>query len=250
MRLLIKEFAAICGTTVRTLHYYDEIGLLKPAFVDDGNGYRWYDERSFERMQEIMFFRELGFSLKNILEILSSPDYDRIEAFRKQKELMIIKKMRIEKLIAALEAAETGGKITDMSVFDNNSYESLRQEYAAEAEARWGGTQAYREYNSKTKNYSQSQWSEAGSGMELIFSKFADLMKLGCLPGDADALSIAAELQAFITEHFYQCTDEILYGLGEMYCADERFRKNIDKWGEGTAEFAAESIRCFVASSR
>ena len=118
MKMQIKEFAALCGVSVRTLHYYDEIGLLKPPFVDEQNGYRFYDERSLERMLEILFYRELDFPLKSILEILSSPDYDKKEAFRKQKELLALKKKRLERLISALDEAEQGG--IPMNTFNHN----------------------------------------------------------------------------------------------------------------------------------
>lgn len=103
MKMLIKEFADFTGVSVRTLHYYDEIELLKPAIVDEQTGYRYYDEQSFERMQEILFYRELDFSLKSICSILSSPDYNKEKAMEEQKRLLILKKERLERIIAALE---------------------------------------------------------------------------------------------------------------------------------------------------
>ena len=106
MKMQIKEFAEVSGVSVRTLHYYDEIDLLKPAFVDEWTGYRYYDENSLLRMQEILFYRELDFSLKSISEILSSPDYDKKKAISEQKNLLILKKERLERLISAIEKAE------------------------------------------------------------------------------------------------------------------------------------------------
>ena len=108
----IKEFANLTGVSVRTLHYYDEIGLLKPAYFNEQNGYRGYDEKSLERMIEILFYRELDFPLKSIRCILSSPDYDKAQAIRKQKELLALKKERLEKMIAALDKAEGVAIIT------------------------------------------------------------------------------------------------------------------------------------------
>ena len=131
MKMQINEFAKLAGVSVRTLHYYDEIGLLKPAFVDEQNGYRFYDEISLERMQEILFYRELDFELKSIAEILSSPDYDKQKALAEQRKLLILKKERLERIIAALDSAEKG-KIT-MSAFDNSDYENTRKQYEAEA---------------------------------------------------------------------------------------------------------------------
>ena len=101
----IKDFAEFTGVSVRTLHYYDEIGLLTPANVDRHTGYRYYDETSLLRMQEILFYRELDFSLKSIREILSSPDYDKEKALHQQKKLLILKKQRLEKLISAIDGA-------------------------------------------------------------------------------------------------------------------------------------------------
>ena len=103
MKMLIKDFAELTGVTVRTLHYYDKIGLLKPSFTDKNNHYRYYDKNALERMQEILFYRELDFSLKTISDILSSPDYDKYETIKKQKHLLTLKKQRLEKIISALE---------------------------------------------------------------------------------------------------------------------------------------------------
>lgn len=125
MKLQIKEFAELTGVSVRTLHYYDEIGLLKPSYVDEQNGYRFYNDASLERMQEILFCRELDFPLKSIAEILASPNYDKQKALAEQKRLLTLKKDRLERLVAALEQAEKG-EIT-MSAFDSSEYETARR---------------------------------------------------------------------------------------------------------------------------
>ena len=156
MKLHIKEFAKLCGVSVRTLHYYDEVGLLKPCFVDEQNGYRFYDENSLERMQEILFYRELDFSLKSIAEILSSPNYDKHKALTEQKRLLLLKKERLKRLILALEQAENGEII--MNSFDNSEYETARQQYEDEAKQRWGDTDAYKESKARTAEYSKEKW--------------------------------------------------------------------------------------------
>ena len=114
--------------------------------------------------------------------------------------------------------------------------------YETEARSRWGDTSAYREHEQKTKNYTKEKWAEANDGLMAIFAEFATLKSEGALPCSAEALALVAKLQAHITENYYTCTDEILAGLGKMYVADERFKKNIDKYGDGTAEFASEAI--------
>ena len=121
-----------------------------------------------------------------------------------------------------------------------------KDNYSAEARSRWGNTETYREHEQKTKNYTKEKWAEANEGMMAIFAEFAACKSSGAVANSAEAQSLVAKLQAHITANYYTCTDEILAGLGKMYVADERFKKNIDKYGEGTAEFAAKGIRIYV----
>ena len=243
MKLQIKEFAELTGVSVRTLHYYDEIGLLKPSFVDEQNGYRFYNEASLERMQEILFYRELDFPLKSIAEILASPNYDKQKALAEQKRLLTLKKDRLTRLIAALEQAEKG-EIT-MSAFDNSEYESARQQYEDEAKQRWGGTDAYKESQAKTAGYSKDKWNDILAGMNGVFAEFAECKKCGESADSETAQSLVKKLQDYITANFYHCTNEILAGLGQMYVCDERFKNNIDSHGEGTAEFVSEAMKIY-----
>ena len=118
--------------------------------------------------------------------------------------------------------------------------------YETEARSRWGNTDAYREHEQKTKNYSKEKWAEANDGLMAIFAEFVALKNSGATADSAEAQMLVAKLKTHITENYYTCTDEILAGLGKMYVADERFKKNIDKYGEGTAEFASEGIRIYV----
>ena len=122
----------------------------------------------------------------------------------------------------------------------------MKNNYLREARSRWGTTAAYREYEQKTKNYTKEKWAEANDGMMAIFAEFATCKESGASAGSTKAQALVAKLQAHITANYYTCTDEILAGLGKMYVADDRFKKNIDKYGEGTAEFAAEGIRIYV----
>ena len=243
MKMHINEFAKLTGVSVRTLHYYDEIGLLKPAFVDKQNGYRFYDEVSLERMQEILFYREMDFSLKSICEIVSSPDYDRQSALSKQRQLLVLKKERLERIIAALDGVGKGENI--MKAFDNSEFETARKQYETEAKERWGKTNAYKEHAEKTKAYSKDRWQDVNAGMEDIFKEFAVCMENGNAPDSKEAVKLAGKLQDYITENYYTCTKEILAGLGQMYVVDERFKNNIDKCGKGTAEYVSEAIKAF-----
>ena len=232
----IKEFAQQIGVSVRTLHYYDEIGLLKPSEVDAQNGYRFYDERSLERMQEILFYRELDFSLKTIAQILLSPDYDKQQALTWQRKLLFAKKERLERLIDALDSLEKG----EGFMKPNNEYEDLKNKYAEEVRQRWGSTDAYKESQQRNTDFSQ-----AASLLDAVFEEFAELDRSGISPDDEAAKVQVEKLQRCITDNFYTCTNEILAGLGQMYVADVRFKNYIDKHGEGTAEFVSQCIKSY-----
>ena len=117
--------------------------------------------------------------------------------------------------------------------------------YKTEARSRWGNTDAYREHEQKTKNYTKEKWAEANDGLMTIFAEFAALTNSSAISDSVEAQTLIAKLQGYITENYYTCTDEILAGLGKMYACDERFKKNIDKYGEGTADFVSEAIAVY-----
>ena len=239
MKMQIKEFAEFAGVSVRTLHYYDEIGLLRPAEVDRITGYRFYDEDSLFRMQEILFYRELDFSLKSIGEILSSPNYDTTKALKEQKNLLTLKKERLERLISAVDDAMKGENV--MSAFDNSEFEK----HKAEAKEKWGKTDAYKEHAERAKNYSKQKWDDLAEEMDHIMAEFAICMRTDKRPDSTEAQNLVKTLQIHITENYYLCTNEILAGLGQMYVADERFKNNIDKHADGTTEFIREAIEAY-----
>ena len=239
MKMQIKEFAIATGVSIRTIHYYDEIGLLTPAYVDKITGYRYYDENSIIRMQEILFYRELDFSLKSIKEILTSPNYDKNKVFNEQKELLILKKERLEKIIFAIDAAMEGENV--MSVFDNSEFEK----YKNEVKEKWGQTEAYKEHSEKTKTYSKEKWNNLASGMDQIMAMFSMCLKNGNEANSQEAQELVKKLQNHISENYYHCTNEILASLGQMYVADERFKNNIDKHAIGTAEYISKAINFY-----
>ena len=228
----IREFSRLTGVSVRTLHYYDQIGLLRPARVDKDSGYRYYDEASLLRMQQILFYRELDFPLKDICRILSSPNFDAQQALAEQRQLLSLKKQRLERLIAAIDD-HVKGEI-NMHAFDNREFAQYREE----VKEKWGHTQAYAEYQQKGKQ----DYNALTAGMDAIMAEFAACRQNGYAPASAEAQALVKKLQGYITENFYNCTDAILAGLGEMYVADDRFRANIDRHGDGTAEFIRQAI--------
>lgn len=242
MRLTVSETAKLSGVSVRTLHYYDEIGLLHPAFVNE-TGYRYYEDEQIEQLQEILFYRELEFSLKEISNILSQPNYNKSEAFKRQKDLLILKRNRINRLINLLNANLKGEKSMSFKEFDMAEIEDARIKYAKEVEKRWGNTKAYAECAEKTDNYRQDEWKKINKNSKQILNEFAKL--IGTDPESNKAQELVYQWKQHITDSFYTCTDEILAGLGEMYVFDERFKKNIDKSGEGTSEFISEAIKYY-----
>ncbi len=245
MKLTVKKFADMCGVSVRTLHYYGEIGLLTPELVDSENGYRYYGEQSLCRMQKILFYRELDFSLDEIAKLIALPDCDKRKTLAAQKHLLSLKKERLCRIIDALDKMEKGEIIMSFDVFDNSEFEQNRNAYKSEVESCWGDTEAYSEYKSKTAEYTALDWQNTADGINGIIAEFAALKAKSTPPTDSAATDLAEKLQEFITATQYTCTNEILLSLADMYVADERFKRNIDKFGEGTAELMSDSIKAY-----
>lgn len=230
----VKEISRLTGVSVRTLHYYDEINLLKPTQITDA-GYRLYDDMALERLHSILLFRELQFPLKEIKAILDSPDFDAEAALNEQIKLLELQKKRLDKIISsAREILTKGVNNMSFSSFDKTELE----EFTAEAKEKWGHTDAYKEYEQKHTN--------SADKTDEFMRIFAEIGKVKHLSSDCEeAQKLIKKLQNFITKNYYTCTDEILKGLGEMYVGDQRFKNNIDKAGGiGTAEFTAKAINC------
>ena len=236
----ISEVAKLTGITVRTLHYYDEIGLLKPSEITEA-GYRLYSREDLEILQQILFFRELDFPLSQIKEIMNNPNYDKEEALKKQKELLIQQRQRIEGLIKLIE----GDNNMSFKEFDMNEIEENKKKYAKEVKERWGTSKAYEESEKKTSSYNKEKWGDINQETSEIFKGFAELRNSD--PGSEEVQELVRRWQKYITDNFYTCTNEILSGLGLMYVEDERFKENLDKNGEGTAKLMAEAIKIYCS---
>ena len=240
MKMPIKEFARLSGVSVRTLHYYDQIGLLRPAAVDAQTGYRFYDETSLLRMQEVLFYRELDFPLKSIAEILASPHYNKEEALEEQRKLLTLKKERLERLINAIDGALKGENV--MKAFDN----SKMDQYLSKAKERWGKTEAWQEYEEKSVGRTAETERDLGEQLMDIFAQLGALR--GEEPDSEPVQQIVAALQQFITDNYYTCTKEILRNLGQMYTAIGSMKDNIDaRGGTGTAELAGRAIEIYCS---
>lgn len=233
----VKDVSKLTGVSVRTLHYYDAIGLLTPTKVTDA-GYRMYDDTALSRLQSILLFRELQFPLKEIKEFLDSPDFNQEETIAQQIKLLELQYKHIGELISFAREIQTKGvKTMNFEVFDTNEIE----QYKAEVKSKWGNSKAYQEYKQRVVSHSEHNDSKF---VNEIMSLFTDLGAMKQLPPTDKAVQekIAA-LQAYINENFYTCSNDILKELGEMYVCDDRFKKNIDRFGgEGTAKFVREAI--------
>ena len=241
----INEAARLTGVTERTLRYYDRIGLLRPSGVTE-SGYRLYDADALRRLQQILFFRELGFPLAQIREIMDSPGYDKDDALRRHRLLLIAERDRLNGLIDLAERTLKGESDMSFDAFDRSGIDNQRDAYAKEARERWGNTDAYAESEQKTAGYGKEQWAAIQQEADAIFAAFAALR--GHAPDEPGVQDLVARWQAHITRHYYACTKEILAGLGQMYTADERFMQSIDRAGAGTAQLMSDAIAVYCAN--
>ena len=238
--MTVQKVSRLTGVSIRTLQYYDRIGLLHPTENSDA-GYRLYDDAALETLQQILLFRELEFPLKDIRKIIESPDFDRGKALEQQIELLTLKKEHIENLIDLARGIKLlGVRHLKFDAFDTKKID----EYAAQAKASWGNTPAYKEFEEKSKGRTKEQDRDISLGMMNIFAEFGAIRTTD--PASEEAQALVKKLQDYITENFYTCTDEILNGLGKMYSGGGEFTKNIDSYGgEGTAEFAHQAIEIY-----
>ena len=236
--MTVHEVSKLTGVSVRTLHHYDKLGLLKPAEVTEA-GYRLYDESSLVRLQSILLFRELQFPLKDIGQILDSPTFDRNKALDQQIRLLELQKEHLENLIEFAKGMKLVGvkRMTDFTAFDTKKID----DYAREAKASWGKTPEWKEYEEKAKGRTKEQTIAISEGMMDIFAEFGAVRDKD--PASPEAQALVNKLQSYITEHFYTCSDAILLSLSRMYGGGGSMTENIDKvGGQGTGEFAAKAI--------
>lgn len=236
----VKEVSKLTGISVRTLHYYDEIGLLKPIKVTE-SGYRLYDDSNLNRLQNILMFRELLFPLKEIKEILDNPEFDQKEALTQQIKLLELKKRHIGELISfARELQEKGVNKMDFNVFNKNEFE----QYSSEVKNKWGATEEYKEYRQKTRQKTDKEFIETAERMMTLFAEIGTLKKLS--PSKKEVQNKIGALQKLITDNYYTCTNEVLKGLSRLYVEDERMKQNIEyAGGKGTAEFIKNAVSIY-----
>lgn len=236
----VTEMAKQVGVSVRTLHHYDAIGLLRPTEVTE-SGYRLYDDEALERLYLILLFREIGFPLKQIQGILDAPDYDRNRVLEQQVQLL---KGRIEHLQNRIHLAN-GIKMIGVKYLEFDGWDPKKiDEYQQQAQTLYGKSEPWKQWQQKQSRRTPEQEKDVNSRVMDFFVRLGELKEEA---PDSDAVqSWVKELQDFFTENFYDCTDQILLGLGEMYAGGGSLTENIDAaGGKGTGEFAWKAIRIY-----
>nr|WP_216667818.1 MerR family transcriptional regulator [Sporosarcina jiandibaonis] len=239
----VKEVSQMTGVSVRTLHHYDDIGLLVPDVLTEA-GYRIYSEENLATLQQILFFRELGFSLKKIKELLSSPSFDRQEAFEMQRKMLIAKRQQLDEMIDTIEKTirhEKGElRMTNEEKFQGFDFST--NPYEQEARDRWGD-KAVDESKKKVAQFGP----EVQEEMNRIYFNLAELRHTD--PKSEKAQVAIKDWFDMLNNNFGTYSLEAFAGLGEMYVADERFTKNIDQFGEGLAEFMRDAMKTFAENN-
>lgn len=241
--MIVNEVSRLTGVSIRTLQYYDKIGLLPPADYTEV-GYRLYDDETLQKLQIILLFRELEFPLKDIRRIIESPVFDREKALEQQIHILELKKEHIENLIDLARGVKKSGvkDMTDFTAFDTAKID----DYIAKARKYWGDTAAFKEF--EEKNADRTSEENAGINTELmkIFAQFGGMKDMD--PASPKVQKQVKKLQDYITDKFYKCTNTILSSLGHAYSAEGEMNRNIDKaGGKGTGEFVDKAIQIYCS---
>lgn len=241
--MIVNEVSRLTGVSIRTLQYYDKIGLLPPADYTEV-GYRLYDDETLQKLQIILLFRELEFPLKDIRRIIESPVFDREKALEQQVHILELKKEHIENLIDLARGVKKSGvkDMTDFTAFDTAKID----DYIAKAREYWGDTAAFKEF--EEKNADRTSEENAGINTELmkIFAQFGGMKDMD--PASTKVQKQVKKLQDYITDKFYKCTNTILSSLGHAYSAEGEMNRNIDKaGGKGTGEFVDKAIQIYCS---
>jgi DNA-binding transcriptional MerR regulator len=251
MSYSVSQIARLAGVSVRTLHHYDQIGLLSPAERSD-SGYRRYGEQDLRRLQHVMFYRELGFALSDITDLVSDPDAEPAEHLRRQHALLAARLERTRRLVTAVERAMEAEKL-GISLTPEERLEVFGDhdpaQYADEVTRRWGDTDAYRQVRQRTKSYGKQDWLAIKAEAAQITAAFAAALAAGEALGSAAATTVAEQHRQHIIRWFYDCPPEMHRGLGEMYVADERFTANYDSVAPGLAAYVRDAFAANAADA-
>lgn len=240
-----NQVAKISGVSVRTLHHYDNISLLSPGRNPD-NGYREYSDEELDRLQQILFFRECGFSLEKIKEMLESPEFDREKAFMLQKKYLLHEKKRLDRMLKTLEQSMKSMKgETIMSHKDKFSgFDFTRNPYEEEARTLWGD-EAVDQSKTHLADLTTEEQQDLAKGMEELFTELAGLRQED--PGSDRAQKAVAGMYRYFNDNFgHRYSPEAFAGVGRLYISDERFTANVDRYGEGLSVFLAAAMEIYA----
>jgi DNA-binding transcriptional MerR regulator len=240
----VGQVAAFAGTTVRTLHHYDRIGLLRPSSRTP-SGYRRYDDGDLDRLQQILFYRELGFPLDDIAAVLDDREVGPSEHLRRQHRLLTERIARLQEMAAAvehaLEASSMGIDLTPEEKFEVFG-EGYREEYETEAEQRWGGTQAWQESRRRTAKLGKEDWLRVRAESDDVMRRIAEAVRAGVEPGSEQAMAIAEDHRQHICRNFYDCPYEMHRSLAGMYTGDPRFEETYERAVSGGAQWFHDAV--------
>ncbi|MEU9875356.1 MerR family transcriptional regulator [Streptomyces phaeochromogenes] len=249
MSYSVGQVAGFAGVTVRTLHHYDEIGLLVPSERSHA-GHRRYGDEDLDRLQQILFYRELGFPLDEVAALLDDPETDPRAHLRRQHELLTVRIEKLQKMAAAvehaMEARTMGINLTPEEKFEVFG-DKDPEEHAEEAERRWGGTETYAESQRRAARYTKDDWKRMQAEVASWGERYDTLMEAGEPATGERAMDMAEEHRQHISQWFYDCSYEIHRGLGEMYVSDERFKEFYDSMRPGLAEHLRAAITANAA---
>ena len=240
----VNEVAKETGVTIRTLHYYDKIGLLSPSTLSEAN-YRYYSKEDIDKLQQILFYKEVGFELKAIKSMMDAPAYSKEQALKRHRNLLLLKRKRLDKLILLVEQSLKGEETISFQAFSEEEIMKLQKEYYKEAAQRWQHTPAFKEYQQKHPNgENSSEWKTFDLAAQKIFGEI--FTSIDEAPSHPDVQAAIEEWRNFITEHYYDCKIEIFRSLGLLYVEDERFEATINRYGDDRlARFISEAIAIY-----
>lgn len=243
MAFTVGELAKLTGVTVRALHHYDELGLVRPSARSDA-GYRLYDDADVMRLQQVLVYRELGLPLDQIAAVLDRAG-DRTSALRAHRAALVEKRGRLEAMLSAIDAAlrlEEGKTVMQpddvKSMFEGFDH----AQYEDEAKEKWGDTESFKESARRTKGYGTAEWEQIRRDWDVIYARLAELMREGAAPDDPRCKGMALAHRAHIDRWFYPCSPEMHAAVSEMYVSDPRFTANLEKVAPGFAQFLRDAI--------
>lgn len=242
--LTVGAVAELTNVTIRTLHHYDDIGLVRPTHRTDA-GYRLYDDRDLERLQTVLFYRELGFSLDDIAALMRDPAFDRGDALREQRKLLEAEAHRYQRMIEAIDAAidahERGIPMENETMFE--VFGEQQRAYQREAEERWGDTDAWAQSRRRTADYTEQDWLEVKAEQEALTLHLVEVFRSGADPDTPEAMDAVDAHRQQISRRFYDCSHEMQVHLGDMYVADPRFTATYEGLAEGLTVWVRDAIR-------